>query len=75
MVAALRELLSRAERGALRGFAYVAKTGPKRHRVGFTGDYWDEPGEAILAGGRMQYKANQLMSALHDEPDTETMSL
>lgn len=75
MITALRDLLVRAEKGTLKGFAFAAKTGPKRHCIGFTGDYWDDPSQAIAAGGRMQYKANQLMSARNDEPDTETMPL
>ena len=75
-VAALRALLQHALHGRLPGgFAFIYKTGPRTHCIGFTGDYWDDPCQALIGASRMQYKANQLISARADEPDTETMPL
>lgn len=75
IVAALQDLLARAEAGRLRGFAFMVKTGPKRHRIGFSGDYWHDPLEALGVITRMEYKANQLISTREDEPETTTMPL
>lgn len=74
-VAALRDLLERAEAGRLRAFAFAIKTGPKRHRYGFTGDYRTDPAEALGCVTRMEYKVNQLMSANDHEPETQNMPL
>ena len=74
-VAALTELLQRALQGQLLGLAFIYKTRRKRHGIGLTGDYCDDPSEALAGASRMLYKANQLMSARADEPDTESMPL
>lgn len=74
-IEALRELLSRAEQGRIRAFAFSVKTGTKRHLIGFTGDYWTDPADALGSITRMEYKANQLISARDDEPDTRSMPL
>lgn len=74
-IAALSDLLARARAGQLRGFAFVIKTAPKRHKMGFTGSYWDDPGEALIVATRMQYKLNQMISARDDEPSTDLMPL
>ena len=74
-VATFRDLLERALSGRLRGFAFVYKTTRARHCIGLTGDYLDDPSQALAGASRMQYKANQLMSARADDPDTETMPL
>jgi len=70
-VAVLRELLERAEAGQMHGLAYCFKSGPQIHRVGFSGSYHDDPETALIAAGRMAYKANQLIGAVRDEPATE----
>lgn len=75
IVIALRDLLERAEKGRIKGFAFSIKTGPKRHRIGFTGDYWTDPYEVLGCVTRMEYKVNQLISARDDEPETRTMPL
>lgn len=67
---ALRDLLKRAEDGRLRAFAFSVKTASKRHLIGFTGDYWADPTDALGSITRMEYKVNQLISAREDEPDT-----
>jgi hypothetical protein len=75
IIIALRDLLHRAEQGRLRAFAFCIKTGPHRHRIGFAGDYYTDPAQALFCASRMQYKANQLVSARDFEPDTESMPL
>lgn len=75
IVAALLELLERAQQGRLRGFAFAVKTGPRKHRLGITGDYWRDPYDALGCVTRMEYKLNQLISQRDDEPDTSTMPL
>lgn len=75
LIACLSDLLARARKGQIRGFLFSAKLDAHRHRTGFLGQYWDNPFEAIAAGSRIQYKANQLMSARDGEPETESMPL
>lgn len=70
IIHALQDLLERAIAGRVKGFAFSIKTASKRHRIGFTGDYWRDPTEALGVITRMEYKANQLISALEDEPET-----
>lgn len=67
--------MSRAKEGKLRGLAFAVKTGPKRHRIGFAGDYWRDPVEALGCITRMAYKANQLISSRDDDPETSAMPL
>lgn len=74
-VQTLRDLLDRAERGRLRAFAFSFKSGPYRHRFGFTGDYVNNPVEVLGCVTRMEYKVNQMISARDDEPETRTMPL
>jgi hypothetical protein len=51
MVLALSDLLERAKRGQLLGFAFAIKTvGAHRHRIGFAGAFWDDPVQAAGAG-------------------------
>lgn len=75
MIEALEDLLGRARKGQLRGFAFAIKVGSRRHRVGFTGTYWDDPTEALGCVTRMEYKLNQLISSRDGEPETRTMPL
>ncbi len=75
VIAALRDLLDRAESGRLRSFMFSVKTGPKRHRIGFTGDYWNDPVEALGCVTRMEYKLNQVISSRDSEPETGLMPL
>lgn len=74
-ILALQDLLARAENGQIRGLAFAIKTGPKRHRIGFTGQYWADPIETLGCVTRMEYKLNQLISARDGEPETSTMPL
>jgi len=74
-IAALRDLLERAERGAVRGMAFTIKVRGNRHMVGFTGDYHANPHEMLGVITRMEYKVNQLISALDDDPETTSMPL
>ena len=67
-LAALRDLLARAEKGQIAGLMFAIKTSPKRHQIGFTGDYSNDPGEALGCASRMQYKANQLASVRDGSP-------
>lgn len=75
IIAALVDLLERAHQGRLRGLAFAVKTGPRKHRLGITGDYYRDPYDALGCVTRMEYKLNQLISARDDEPDTSTMPL
>lgn len=72
---ALLELLERHRRTGLRAFAFTIKTGPRRHRIGITGDYWTDPAELLAVATRMEYKANQLISSRDDDPETSSMPL
>jgi hypothetical protein len=76
IVTMLKDLLQRAERGDFRAFAFVyMPRGPDSHVIGAEGDYWDHPNHWVAAAGRMQYKANQFVSACDGSPDTESMPL
>ncbi len=75
MVAGLTDLLKRAQAGTLRGLAFTAKLGSSKHHVGFLGDYYSDPEQALAGASRMQYKANQLISARDFEPETQSMPL
>lgn len=75
VVAALRDLLHRAERKRMRAFAFVFKDGPLTHHIGFTGEYWDDPAQVLSCISRMEYKANQLVSARDGDPETSSMPL
>lgn len=59
LVAALKDLLELAERGQVRGLAFVAKIGRHGHRAGLTGDYSRNPDEALLAAVRLKEKLLQ----------------
>lgn len=72
---ALLELLERNRRTGLRAFAFTIKTGHKRHRIGITGDYWSDPAELLAVATRLEYKANQLISAREGDPETSSMPL
>lgn len=74
-IVALKDLLVRAQDGRLRGFAFVIKIAPRTHRVGFTGDYWNDPVELLGPVTRMEYKVNQLISSRDGDPETSTMPL
>ena len=75
IIIVLQDLLERAEKGGLRGLLFAAKTGPKRHRIGFAGEYWRDPVEALGCITRMEYKMNQLISMRDDDPETSAMPL
>lgn len=72
---ALQDLLKRHESGQIRGLMFAIKTGPQRHRIGFTGQYWFDPWTALACATRMEYKLNQLISSRGGEPETRTMPL
>ena len=72
---ALDDLKRRHLNGQLKGLAFSIKIGPRRHRIGFTGAYWDDPHEALGCVTRMEYKLNQLISSRDEEPETNTMPL
>lgn len=74
-IEALQDLLVLAERGQLRGLAFAIKTGTRRHAIGFTGHYLDDPIETLGCVTRMEYKLNQLISARDDEVETRSMPL
>lgn len=69
--AALLDLLDRAKKNQLRAFAYAFKTGTRHHRYGLSGEYRDDPAQALAVVTRMEYKVNQLISAQDDEPRTD----
>lgn len=75
IISALQDLLARAENGRLRGFAFAIKLGPRHHRIGFTGDYWNDPYDLLGCVTRMEYKVNQVISSRDDDPETNTMPL
>lgn len=75
LVEALEELLARATRGHLHGLMFSIKTRSRRHQIGFAGDYWRDPIEALGIITRMEYKLNQLVSVRDDEPETRGMPL
>lgn len=74
MVMALEDLLGRAQQGSLKGFAFSIKTGPRSHRIGFMGDYWEDPCKVLIAASRMQFKANELITARDEKYDAEMLS-
>lgn len=75
-VEALRDLLARAEAGRLRGFAFLFKSGPHRHRYGFVGDYASNPLEALGCVSRMGWRVNEMISGYDPEAqDTRTLPL
>lgn len=74
-IEALRDLLMRAESGGIRAIAFSVKTRSKRHLIGFTGDYSHDPHEVLGIVTRMEYKLNQLISTIGDDPETEAMPL
>jgi len=57
-VSALTELLHRAQHGRLHGLVFICKTGPRRHRVGITGEYAADPAQALGAAVRLSYRLN-----------------
>ena len=71
----LHYLLRRAERGQIRALAFSIKTGPRRHRIGFSGHYWDDPVETLGCVTRMEFKLNQMISSRDSDPETRTMPL
>lgn len=71
----LDDLTERNRRGQLRGVAIAFKTSPGRHRVGLAGDYARDPFQVLGVSSRLNYKANQLISAGSGEPETRTMPL
>lgn len=75
MILALNDLLAQARAGRLRAFMFATKTGTRRHSIGLTGEYWDDPTDALGVVTRMEYKVNQLISARDDDPTTDTMPL
>ena len=74
-VLALREILERAERGQVRGLVFAIKLPGRRHRIGFTGSYFDDPIDALGTVTRIEYKLNQLISARDSEPESRSMPL
>ncbi len=56
VVAVVKELLTLAEDGDLRGLSFVVKLGARDHRVGVVGEYRQHPEEALLAALRMKQK-------------------
>lgn len=75
VVTMFRDALIRAQAGHVRGAAIILKIGNKAHRIGFAGDYWEDPAQVLGPINRMAYKVNQLISARNEEPDTSTMPL
>jgi hypothetical protein len=63
-VEALTDMLHRAHQGRMRGLVFIYKSGPKRHRVGITGEYWEDPAQALGAAVRLSYRLNQAITAL-----------
>ena len=49
VVAALRELLSAAERGDIKGIAFVVRVEPGDNRAGVAGEYRRHPEKALRA--------------------------
>lgn len=74
-VDALSELLARAQAGQISGLAFAIKTGPKRHRICFTGEYWRDPVQLLGCVTRMEYRVNHIISDRDGEADTRTMPL
>lgn len=63
-IVALEEMLELARAGFLRGLVFSAKTGPGDHQIGFTGDYIDDPIQAVAVSSRLAYKSNLLLTSL-----------
>ena len=74
-VEALQQLLERAEAGHISGLAFAIKSGPKRHRIGFTGEYWRDPVQLLGVVTRMEYRVNHIISSRDGEAETRTMPL
>jgi hypothetical protein len=75
MTLAINDLLALAKAGRLRAFMFAIKTSSRRHAIGLTGEYWDDPTDALGVATRMEYKVNQLISAREGDPETDTMPL
>src|SRR5574337_2024942 len=58
-IQALNELLRLAHEGKLHGLVFIAHRGERRHKMGVTGSYWDDPALALGAAVRMSYRLNQ----------------
>ncbi len=74
-VGVLKELLKRAVDGEITALAFAIKTGPRRHRIGFTGEYWRDPVQVLGCVTRMEYRVNHIISNRDDEHTTRTMPL
>lgn len=58
----LRALLVKAERGEISGLLYVAKEGRAgSQRIGLTGDYRDDPIQALAVTERVRHVVNSLI--------------
>lgn len=74
-VGVLEELLARATRGEITALAFAIKTGPRKHRIGITGEYWRDPVQVLGVVTRLEYRVNHIISGRDDEQQTETMPL
>ena len=72
---AVRDMVGRLGKHQMRGLGFCMKVGPYRHIVGFTGDYLNDPFQALACCTRMEYKANQLLSVLDDDHATRPAPL
>ena len=64
-VDALRALLAKAERGEISGLLYVAKEGRRPQRVGLTGEFRDDPIQALAITERVRHMINGLVDDHH----------
>jgi hypothetical protein len=66
--ALLRTLLSRAERGDIKGLAVTFKTDAGFEESSFTGSYADSPADGVNAAMRLSWKLTQAQDALTKGP-------
>jgi len=63
----LRALLEKAERGEISGLLYVTKEGRRRpQRIGLTGDYRDDPIQALAVTERVRHVVNGMIDGNTD---------
>ena len=64
----LEDLLERAKNGEILGLVFCVKLGLKRHAMGISGRYLDDPVLAVAVTARMNHRLNAAADSLEDEP-------
>lgn len=65
-VEVLRALLAKAERGKISGFVFACKEDNRHQGIGMTGDYRDDPLQALAVNERIRHVVNAMIDAHAD---------